>query len=165
MSMTTAFLPRGRHRALVLFVLVALFLSSCGTELGATIEASTPHDVVVVGKPAARVDDRQSRTEQRPDRVRSRDDLVGETRVVPDDVHVDSADPTQLVVRFTAGGAPCTGVRLSVDPGPATVGIALFVGTPPEHADTVCDAEAKVQEVHGTLERPVGSRDLIWLID
>ena len=163
--MTTAFLPRGRRRVLVPLVLVALFLTSCGTDLGATIEASTPHDVVVVGKPAARVDNDQRPPVDRPDVVRSRDDLVGETRILPDDVRVDSADPTQLIVRFTAGGAPCTGVRLSVDPGPATVGVALYAGTPAEHAGTVCDADARVQEVRWTLDRPLGSRDIVLQID
>jgi hypothetical protein len=166
--MTTALLPRGRRRALVPMLLVALFLASCGRNVASTIEASTPHDVIVVGKPAARVQDPEGEHEGpvgRPTLVVSRDDLVGESRVLPDEVWVDSADPTQLRVRFTAGAVPCAGARLSVDAGPATVGVALYVGTPREHTDTICDASAHVLEVRATLDRPLGTREVIWRVD
>ena len=169
--MTTALLPRGRLRALVPLLSVAFFLASCGHDGGSTIEASTPHDVIVVGKPSTTEDERNDAREEGhgrialPSLVPSRDDLVGESRVVPDEVWVDSADPTLLRVRFTAGGPPCTGARLSVDAGPAFVGVALYVGTSPDRADTVCDASAQVMEIRATLDRPVGSRELIWRVD
>jgi hypothetical protein len=165
--MTTALLPRGRRRALVPLFLVALFLASCSRDVASTIEASAPPDMIVVGKPHARAHEpeREHVPVGRPALVGSRDDLVDESRVLPDDVWVDSADPTQLRLRFTAGAAPCTGVRVSVDAGPATVGVALYVGTPPEHTDTICDASARVLEVRATLDRPLGTRELIWRLD
>jgi hypothetical protein len=164
--MTTALLPRGRRGILLSLMSVALLLmASCGRGVASTVETSTPHDVIVVGKPAARIDDGERQPLAGATLVASREDLLDERRVVPDDVLVDPDDPTQLIVRFTAGATPCTGVRLSVDAGPAMVDVALYIGTPPEHADALCDTAARALEVRSVLDRPLGSRELIWRFD
>jgi hypothetical protein len=45
------------------------------------------------------------------------------------------------------------------------VDVALYVGTPPEHAHTMCDAAVRSLEVRSVLDRPLGSRELIWRFD
>jgi len=155
--MTTPRLLRGLRRcALALLPVVAAV--SCGTSTGSTV-ATSPGGLIVITDGTIAPD---VRPEPQPSTTTSRDDLLDEHRITPTAVEVDPTDPATLVVRFDGGTAPCHGVRLAVDEGPADVTVVLFAGTPPEGVGLVCPAVAVEQELRWTLERPLGTRELYW---
>jgi hypothetical protein len=95
-------------------------------------------------------------------RTSSRDDLSAEARAVPTDVRVDPLDDRVLHVIYAGGVEPCHGARVAVDEGQATTKVLLFVGTPPEGQGVACSSIAVEREVVVTLDRPLGSRDVLW---
>lgn len=148
---------RGLRRC-ALLLLPVIAAVSCGTSTGSTV-ATAPGGIIVVTDRAAAPD---VRPEPQPPAIVSRDDLLDERRILPTAVHADPADPTTLVVRFAGRPAPCHGVRLAVDEGPADVTVLLFAGTPPEGVGAVCPTVAVEQELRWKLERPLGTRELYW---
>jgi hypothetical protein len=154
---TTATFARWCAR-LALAVAATGLVAACADTTAATkgvIVIANPADDVVVTSPPATVP-ADSRTET------SRDDLAGERRASPTEVWVDDADSRLLHVRYPSAPAPCTAARVAVDEGTAVVRVVLFLGTPPEGVGEPCRAIAVEREVVVTLDRALGTREVLF---
>jgi hypothetical protein len=167
MTSATASFPRGLRPLLAIAALAAFVAVSCGDD-AATTTTNAARDfggVIVIATPRAEGPAPSSPPVATPvvaTRTSSRDDLSAEARAVPTDVRVDPLDDRVLHVIYAGGVEPCHGARVAVDEGQATTKVLLFVGTPPEGQGVACSSIAVEREVVVTLDRPLGSRDVLW---
>ena len=131
-------------------------LSACGTG-EATTATNAVGDVVVIGVSPRPSDDGGDTSLET-----SRNDLRDEVRATPESVRVDDDDPRVLHVTYSGGLAPCHGARVAFDEGPAFVRVVLFVGTTPEGVGAACPTLNVRRGVVVTLEKALGSREVLW---
>jgi hypothetical protein len=141
--------PTGTRALLGAVVLATAALASCGASTSTT---TTGVGIVVLAPTTVPAD---------PVASLSRDDLRDEVRSGPETVTVDARDGRTVRVVYRGGPGSCPGARLAVVESIAQVHVVLFVGNAPA-GPTACDTPRALHEVTATLDKPIGSREVIW---